>query len=56
MKIPFTDININFSNLSKPQPQSANVRKTIDFEQQLQRVRQDATKYLIIWWHVVTPR
>ena len=47
MKIPFTDININFSNLSKPQPPSANVRKTIDFEQQLQRVRQDATKFNI---------
>jgi hypothetical protein len=34
-------------NFNKPQPQKANIRKTIDFEQQLQRVRQDATKYNI---------
>ena len=47
MKIPFTDINIEFSNLSKPQPAKANVQKTIHFEQQLQRVRQDAQKFNI---------
>ena len=34
-------------NFNKPQPQKANIRKTIDFEQQLQRVRQDATKFNI---------
>jgi hypothetical protein len=34
-------------NFSKPQPQKANIRKTIDFEQQLQRVRQDATRFNI---------
>ena len=45
MKIPFTDIDVSFNNLSKPQPRKANVRDTITFEQQLQRVRQDATKF-----------
>jgi Protein of unknown function (DUF935) len=45
MKIPFTDIDVTFNNLSKPQPQKANVRDTISFEQQLQRVRQDANKF-----------
>jgi len=39
--------NIRFLNFNKPQPPKANIRKTIDFEQQLQRVRQDATKYNI---------
>jgi hypothetical protein len=34
-------------NFNKPQPQKANIRKTIDFEQQLQRVRQDAQKFNI---------
>jgi hypothetical protein len=34
-------------NFNKPQPQKANIRKTIDFEQQLQRVRQDATRFNI---------
>ena len=34
-------------NFNKPQQQKANIRKTIDFEQQLQRVRQDATKFNI---------
>jgi hypothetical protein len=34
-------------NFNKPQPQKANISKTIDFEQQLQRVRQDATKFNI---------
>jgi hypothetical protein len=34
-------------NFNKPQPEKANIRRTIDFEQQLQRVRQDATKYNI---------
>jgi phage gp29-like protein len=34
-------------NFNKPQPERANIRKTIDFEQQLQRVRQDATKFNI---------
>jgi len=47
MKIPFTDIDIQFNNLSKPQAKKANVQKYIDFEQQLQRVRQDATKFNI---------
>jgi hypothetical protein len=47
MKIPFTDIDVSFNNLSKPQPRKANVRDTITFEQQLQRVRQDATKFNI---------
>lgn len=37
----------NIFNFNKPQPERANIRKTIDFEQQLQRVRQDATKYNI---------
>jgi phage gp29-like protein len=37
----------NIFNFNKPQPQKANIRKTIDFEQQLQRVRQDATKFNI---------
>jgi hypothetical protein len=45
MKIPFTDIDVSFNNLSKPQPRKANVRDTITFEQQLQRVRQDASKF-----------
>lgn len=45
MKIPFTNINVDFTNLSKPQPRKANVRDTISFEQQLQRVRQDAQKF-----------
>ena len=39
--------NIKFLNFNKPQPKSANIRRTIDFEQQLQRVRQDAQKYNI---------
>jgi hypothetical protein len=47
MKIPFTDIEVSFNNLSKPQPQKANVQKTIHFEQQLQRVRQDAQRFNI---------
>ena len=34
-----------FYNFDKPQPQKANVEKTITFQQQLQRVRMDATKY-----------
>jgi hypothetical protein len=34
-------------NFNKPQPTKANIRKTIDFEQQLQRVRQDAQKFNI---------
>jgi hypothetical protein len=34
-------------NFNKPQPQKANIRKTIDFEQQLQRVRQDAQTFNI---------
>jgi hypothetical protein len=37
----------DFINFNKPQPQKANIRKTIDFEQQLQRVRQDAQKFNI---------
>jgi hypothetical protein len=37
----------DFLNFNKPQPEKANIRKTITFEQQLQRVRQDATKYNI---------
>lgn len=37
----------NIFNFNKPQPEKANIRKTIDFEQQLQRVRQDATKFNI---------
>ena len=37
----------NIFNFNKPQPERANIRKTIDFEQQLQRVRQDATKFNI---------
>jgi hypothetical protein len=45
MKIPFTNINVDFTNLNKPQPRKANVRDTISFEQQLQRVRQDAQKF-----------
>ena len=45
MKIPFTDIDVSFNNLSKPQPKKANAKGTITFEQQLQRVRQDATKF-----------
>jgi phage gp29-like protein len=36
-----------FQNFDKPQPQKASVIKTIPFEQQLQRVRQDAKKYKI---------
>ena len=36
-----------FLNFSKPQPPKANVRKTIDFEQQLQRVKADATSFNI---------
>jgi len=47
MKIPFTNINVDFTNLSKPQPRKANVQDTIHFEQQLQRVRQDAQKFNI---------
>lgn len=34
-------------NFNKPQPTKANIRKTIDFEQQLQRVRQDAQSFNI---------
>lgn len=34
-------------NFNKPQPPQANIRKTIDFEQQLQRVRQDAQSFNI---------
>ena len=45
MKIPFTNFDISFSNVSKPQPASANIKKTITFEQQLQRVRQDAQSF-----------
>lgn len=37
----------DFLNFNKPQPEKANIRKTITFEQQLQRVRQDATKFNI---------
>jgi phage gp29-like protein len=37
----------SFINFDKPQPKSANARATITFEQQLQRVRQDATKFKI---------
>lgn len=37
----------NLVNFNKPQPQKANILKTIDFEQQLQRVRQDAQKFNI---------
>lgn len=47
MKIPFTNINVDFTNLNKPQPKKANVQSTISFEQQLQRVRQDAQKFNI---------
>lgn len=34
-------------NFNKPQPTSANIKRTIDFEQQLQRVRQDAQSFNI---------
>lgn len=47
MKIPFFNINVDFTNLNKPQPTKSNVQKTIHFEQQLQRVRQDAQKFNI---------
>lgn len=47
MKLPFTNIDISFSNLDKRQPKDANVRKTINWEQQIVRVRQDADKFKI---------
>jgi len=47
MKIPFTNYTIDFTNLSKAQPAKANIQKVIHFEQQLQRVRQDAQKFNI---------
>lgn len=37
----------NLANFDKPQPPRANVQRTIHFEQQLQRVRQDAQKFNI---------
>jgi hypothetical protein len=47
MKIPFTNIDIQFSNFDKPKPKSQSISRQITFEQQLQRVRQDATKFKI---------
>lgn len=47
MKIPFTNINISFSNFDKPKPQTQSISKQITFEQQLQRVRQDAQTFKI---------
>lgn len=43
----YNNILPNFFNFDKKQPQSANIQRTIDFEQQLQRVRQDAQKFNI---------
>lgn len=43
----FRDYLPAFLNFDKPQPKRANIQKTIDFEQQLQRVRQDAQKFKI---------
>lgn len=43
----YNSIIDRFSNFSRPQPPSANVKRHIDFEQQLQRVRQDAQKFNI---------
>lgn len=43
----FKDFIPSFLNFNKPQPKSANARATITFEQQLQRVRQDANKFKI---------
>lgn len=47
MKIPFTNIDISFSNFDKPKPPSQSISKQITFEQQLQRVRQDAKTFKI---------
>lgn len=41
------DRAIQFFNFNKPQPKTQSVINTIAFEQQLQRVRQDATKFKI---------
>jgi len=41
----FKDFLTSFLNFDKPQPKSANAKSTITFEQQLQRVRQDAESY-----------
>lgn len=41
----FKDYLPSFLNFDKPQPKSANAKSTITFEQQLQRVRQDAESY-----------
>lgn len=43
----YNSILPNFFNFDKKQPPSANIQRTIDFEQQLQRVRQDAQKFNI---------
>ena len=43
----FKDFLPSFINFNKPQPKSASARGTIAFEQQLQRVRQDASKFKI---------
>lgn len=45
-----------FQNFDKPQPKKANVRDTINFEQQLQRVRQDANKYKIALTAAESPK
>lgn len=41
------DRAIQFFNFNKPQPKTQNVISTIAFEQQLQRVRQDASKFKV---------
>ena len=41
----FKDFLPSFLNFNKPQPKSASALGTITFEQQLQRVRQDAAKF-----------
>ena len=46
----------NWVNFDKPQPPRANVRNTITFEQQLQRVRQDAQKFNIAVEAAESPR
>lgn len=43
----FKDRVVDFLNFNKPQPKTQSAIKTIAFEQQLQRVRQDASKFRI---------
>ena len=43
----FKDFLPSFLNFNKPQPKTENARGTITFEEQLQRVRQDAAKFKI---------